>query len=242
MKKTLSLLAAALVFGWFSVPAQAANHYVSGAVGISWMNDIEFNINTSPDESEPRLADAQPVRKNIDIPDPVDKVKTDMGSGITLLGAVGCDYGDWRLEGELGYQKNDFDKATFHDVIEEESVKRDWNGDVSILSLMANGYYDIPLGSGFEFSLSAGIGIAQVSIDNFGPKDPPEDLDWKGTGDLNETTFAWQVGAGFGIPVAENVMLDLRYRYFATTDFDFGEGGDTNIASHNALLGLRVGF
>jgi opacity protein-like surface antigen len=42
-------------------------------------------------------------------------------------------------------------------------------------------------------------------------------------------------------PIADNVKLDLRYRYFATTDFTV-YSTDMNVDSHSVLLGLRVGF
>jgi len=36
----------------------------------------------------------------------------EMDAGFALFGAIGCDYGNTRLEGELGYVQNDVDKVT----------------------------------------------------------------------------------------------------------------------------------
>ncbi len=58
--------------------------------------------------------------------------------------------------------------------------------------------------------------------------------------DVTETTLAYQLGAGLAIPVSDGVMIDARYRYFATTDFDVVGVVETNVSSHSALLGLRV--
>ena len=76
-----------------------------------------------------------------------------------------------------------------------------------------------------------------IDTDELDMDDIPEEIGL----DISETTFAYQAGIGLGIPVADNIMLDARYRYFATTDFTMLVA-NTNVESHNALLGLRVGF
>uniref|UniRef100_B3ELR7 Porin, opacity type n=1 Tax=Chlorobium phaeobacteroides (strain BS1) TaxID=331678 RepID=B3ELR7_CHLPB len=207
------------------------------------------------------------------------------GSGLTLLGALGCDYGDYRVEGELGYQNNNVDALDIYipccNTEDNAVINVDLDGDITVLSLLMNGYYDIDLGGGVELSPTVGVGLAQVSMgdvtitgisedysnccngDNNGgdiiivPDDPPfddeitevkespQERQMRAGDDLNldvhEVTFAYQAGIGLGIPVAENIMLDARYRYFATTDFTVLVA-NTNIESHNALLGLRVMF
>jgi opacity protein-like surface antigen len=248
MKKTLSLLAVLMVCGIATTPAQAATHYVSGMGGVSWMNNMKFT----------EIYQATSGNQSSDY---------DFGSGLAVLGAIGCDYGNYRLEAEVGYQTNDFKSAV--DYTDGEAVdpsnyanprsgsRYAMRGDVSILSLMGNGYYDFDLGSKVELYATAGVGVAQVSfhdVNNIG--------EWISNGESSfhennapgfngqETTLAWQVGAGLAAPVADHVKLDLRYRYFATTDFTLtGDTtapalltGNTNISSHSVLLGLRVDF
>ena len=230
MKKALSLLMVFLVAVMWSAPGLSAEKYVSGNIGISWMNDADLDRVLEYDDG------------NLD-------VDVDFSSGITLLGALGCDYGDYRLEGELGYQRNDVDSVSLdgtiyfegEDIDVDDSI--DLDGHITVLSLLVNGYYDIDLGSGVELSPTVGVGVAQVSVDDVSLDDLPEwaseleDYDLN----INETTFAYQAGIGLGIPVANHIMLDARYRYFGTTDFTM-LNTNTNITSHNALLGLRVGF
>ncbi|UZJ37261.1 MULTISPECIES: outer membrane protein [unclassified Prosthecochloris] len=224
MKKALSLLMVFLVAVMWSAPGFSADKYVSGNIGITWMSDTEGDILGLTD----------------------DYIDGELGfsSGIALFGAFGCDYGDYRIEGELGYQNNDVDSFElstdfdFGDNGEDFDESFDLDGDITILSLLVNGYYDIDLGGGVELSPTVGVGVAQVSMDDVWPSDfDGEDLGV----DINETTFAYQAGIGLGIPVADNIMLDARYRYFATTDFTMLVV-NTNIESHSALLGLRVGF
>jgi opacity protein-like surface antigen len=243
MKKTLSLLALLAVAGLAATPAQAANHYVSGMGGVSWMN------NMTPKEAY------QGAYGN-------SGSNFDLGSGLNVLGAVGCDYGNYRLEAEIGYQQNKL-KSGVDDVdgivqyYPLEGARYDMRGDVSVLSLMGNGYYDFNLGGGVDFYATAGVGVAQVAlkdanyVNNYDPVynvlyDNPN----PGYND-HETTLAYQLGAGLAFPIGSNIKLDLRYRYFATTDFTYtndlsntttGTGMNTNIVSHSALLGLRVEF
>ena len=228
MKKALSLLMVFLVAVMWSAPGFSADKYVSGNIGITWMSDTE-------------------VDDIIGLADAIDAdAELGFSSGLTLLGAFGCDYGDYRIEGELGYQNNDVDSfdVSISDINDGEDFDEtiDLDGDITVLSLLVNGYYDIDLGGGVELSPTVGVGVAQVSMDDVSVdfedmQDEVGDLDL----DINETTFAYQAGIGLGIPVADNIMLDARYRYFATTDFTMLVV-NTNIESHSALLGLRVGF
>ncbi|NTV20695.1 MAG: porin family protein [Chlorobium limicola] len=220
MKKSLSLLAAFLVAGMWSAPVQAADHYVSAMAGMSWFQD----------------SDIEHVYADTDYKD-VATVSFD--SGLTAVGAIGCDYGSTRLEAEIGYQKNDVE--TDSDYL---------SGDVQVLSLMANGFYDIDLG-GVDLYAMAGVGVAQVNVDIDGERYSYRYQEYIPTNyEASEVTLAYQVGAGLAIPVGDGVMIDARYRYFATTDFTAGDDGaaswigssdyNTNVSSHSALLGLRV--
>ncbi len=236
MKKSLSLLAAFLVAGMWSAPVQAADHYVSGMAGISWFQDAEIQ-RVYHEEGD------------------YDNYKEEMGfdSGLTLAGAIGCDYGSTRLEAEIGYQKNDVDGFTSSWDGNGESEYAVENGKATVLSLMANGYYDIDLG-GVELYAMAGVGVAQVNLQWDDYENVPYDgrSDFDTNYEVNEVAFAYQLGAGLAIPVSDGVMIDARYRYFATTDFSFGDDRDElgnyypdqsynmNLSSHSALLGLRV--
>ena len=248
MKKSLSLLAVLMATGVAATPVQAATQYVSGFGGVSWMQNMKLD--------ELYQATSGNTSTNYDL-----------GTGFTATAAIGCDYGSYRFEAEAGYQTNDFKSAVdytdgvAHDpspyVNPEVGSSYPVRGDVSVLSLMGNGYYDFDLGSKVELYATAGVGVAQVSfhdVNNTGEWVGTIQSTWVPNNDPgyngHETTLAWQVGAGIAAPIADNVKLDLRYRYFATTDFtltgDTGHiallTGNTNISSHSVLLGLRVDF
>ena len=231
MKKALSLIMVFMVAVMWSATGFSSSKYASGNIGMSWLDDSE-------------------AWESLDWTTAPDGYKNSYDSGLTLTGALGCDFGDYRLEGELGYQGGDMKSFTY--VLDGEDLYgEDLTGDVSILSLMVNGYYDIDLGSGVELFPYVGVGVAQVKFDNvaavFDNGEP------NGEGHLeyeaSEVTFAYQIGLGLGIPVSDGIMLDARYRYFGTTEFtisdDGSEGDDEynlDMESHSGLIGLRVNF
>jgi opacity protein-like surface antigen len=113
---------------------------------------------------------------------------------------------------------------------------------------MGNGYYDMHLGGGVDFYATAGVGIAQVAFHDVNSVYTYDSMNNvlnvnpdPGYND-HEVTLAYQLGAGLAFPLSQNLKLDLRYRYFATTDFTDSSGMNSNVVSHSALLGLRVEF
>jgi len=137
----------------------------------------------------------------------------EMDNGIALNGALGYDFGDARLEAAVGYQKHDF---------------KYFDDDLSLLTVMANAYYDIDTGSDITPYLMAGAGWAHIGM----PSDESDDV------------FAWQVGAGLGFKIADCTTLDLGYRYLRPNKFETNERrvGDVKWAVHNIMLGLRFNF
>ena len=152
-------------------------------------------------------------------------------SGLALGAALGYGFGNIRVEGEIAYQKNDLDKASISGL---GSV--DLTGDFSSTALLLNGYYDFKNQSAFTPFVSGGIGMATVEVNDF-------NAPGSGLPDTNEddTVFAYQVGAGVGYAVTEKVNLDVKYRYFGTSDPEF-ETTEVEYSSHNVYAGIRVSF
>ncbi len=235
MKKMLSLLAVALlVMGW-SGTSFAGNPYASANIGIAWMDDIE---GTHVDADERRFS-----------------IEMATESGIALTGAIGYDMGAVRAEAEIGYQANDASKLTLY---KDGDFDKDWDfqGDISLTTFMVNGYYDIELmeDSGIELFLTAGVGAAFYNFDDLGENKDIDLEDNDRIGTLNGGTYAFQLGAGLGIPVGDGITVDARYRYFNTGDVSTNEDfngfymrGDDDaynldFSSHSALIGLRYNF
>ena len=176
-----------------STYASAKGHYVSGNIGLAMANDSDLTISTIPG-----------ITANIEY-----------DTGLALGLALGYDFGNARVEGEIAYQKNDFNKMSLL------GVDIDLTGDATLLSLLVNGYYDFANSSVFTPYIGGGLGFAKVEVD--------------------DTVFAYQMGIGVGYAVNEKVTIDTKYRYFATSDIEFYTT-ETEFASHNFLFGARVSF
>jgi opacity protein-like surface antigen len=178
--------------------AQAATPYIGGSVGLGFLSDSTIEDDGS------KLGELS------------------WDSGFLVGGAIGIKEDVYRLEAEVGYQQNDAKTLTLSGGSESAA-----KGDVSILSFLANAYYDFNSGTGTLVPfLTAGAGVASIEL----------------TEDLDDTVFAWQVGAGLGVELTPDITMDLKYRYFAASDPTYDDTTKLSVSSHDLLLGLRVGF
>lgn len=110
------------------------------------------------------------------------------------------------------------------------------DGSASTSYLLGNLWFDIDTGSGFTPYIGGGLGAGHVSAKG---TIGPDAVDLSGWG------WAYQVGAGVKVDVADNIALDLGYRYKAIVDADLEGGGDdavANVGSHIVQVGLTFGF
>ena len=146
--------------------------------------------------------------------------------GFAVGAAVGYDFfGYLRIEGEIAYQNNALAKASTAggDVLLHE--------DIDSLAFLVNYYCDFTNDSLWTPYLSAGLGMALVNVDdNTGY-----------VGNSYDSVLAYQVGAGLGYAFDEELTLEVKYRYFATTnpEFDYVE---MEYATHNVYVGMRYSF
>lgn len=208
-KNILMITGCSILLSISSIAYSAEGPYVSGNLGIAIPSDSEVTDSTVPGIT-------------LDI---------ESDSGLAVGGAVGYDFGNnTRLEGEIAYQKNDLDKASLL------GVDVALTGDTSSLALLLNGYYDFANESAFTPFISAGLGFAQVEINDFnvpGSGLPSESDD--------DTVFAYQVGAGVGYAVNEKITVDVKYRYFATSDLDI-DTTTVEYSGHIFFAGIRVTY
>ncbi len=94
---------------------------------------------------------------------------------------------------------------------------------------MANCYYDINLNkSSVSPYVMVGIGGASINAK----------ID---TSDETKSVFAWQLGAGVGVKAANNLTVDLGYRYLKPSKFKDNYAEYTG-SSSNILAGIRYDF
>jgi len=173
-------------------------------------------------------------------------ITSEFGTGYLVDDAVGYAHSSG-LRGELalGYRSNDLDSLTiandggvgnFLGVGSLNGLSTsNVGGDVRMISLMANGYYDFDLGNGLRPFVGAGIGAGFVDVEAsvFGLK----------LVDDGDTVIAYQGVVGISYDVTRDMSVSLLYSYFTTADPSLtdvvGESFDTEYSSHNFMLGVR---
>jgi len=177
MKKNILIaVCCTILFSISTVAYSIAGPYVSGNLGLAMLRDSD-------------LVDSEvPPEININ-------VKSETGLALGIAAGYGFTK-NFRLEGEIAYQKNDLDKASLN--IFNLGVDVNLTGDTESLALLLNGYFDFANKSHFTPFLSAGLGIANVEINNFNVQGSgvPSDND-------DDTVFAYQVSTGLGYAINE---------------------------------------
>lgn len=161
-------------------------------------------------------------------------------TGFIVGGAIGTHlWEDFRVELEVAYSENDVDK------IEYDGEKYGGTGDFSFLTFMGNLWFDIPLSEELKPYVGGGAGVAIVDAKDVGYDDGGVNIEY----DSSEVAFAFQLGAGLRWMVAENIALDVGYRFRGIdgpTFDDAGDGGSGQNAdwmySHNVIGGVSFGF
>lgn len=144
------------------------------------------------------------------------EVTFEHGYGVGV--AAGYDFGPARLEIEGGYRRNSAEKVEF------AGGKADADGDLEILTLFANAYADFNYGGTATPYLGAGIGYADVELD-----------------DSDDEVLAGQLAAGVIFPISSNVSVDLGYRFVMYEDPDL-DNVDFEVQQHTAMVGLQIRF
>ncbi len=251
MKKTLFLTL--LLAGYTAIPA-SADVYLRGAAGAGFLNTSDYTYNWK-NIVPPGMAGAKAITGE-------DNGHTGFKTGYLVNGAIGYDFGSFRLEGEIGYQNNAVEsfsgfvveKASFayppFNSTDTASYNQKPSGNVkqTILSCMVNVYLDLDLKSKqVRPYVMGGLGSASVSRDY---------TTISKSVSYNEDVFAWQVGAGLAFRVSNKSTIDVGYRYFATDDVHFNDnhyidpdnasyaqtGMKDSVSGHQVTVGFRYGL
>jgi len=210
-KKYFMLASCAMLLSVSSIAYSAEGPYVSGNLGLAIANDS-------------------------DLSDPSGTGTIEFDKGLAFGVAAGYGFGNTRVEGEIAYQKNDYDKLSLSAPGVGSFSGLNVDGHATSTAFLLNGYYFFKNNSSITPFIGAGLGFANIDV---------SDISVPGIGALtsssDDTVFAYQIGTGVGFAVNEKVTLDLKYRYFATSDPNF-EGTDAEYSSHNIYACVRVGF
>ena len=181
----------------------------------------------------------------------VDFLNIDHNLGFDGDVLAGYDFGMFRLEGEVAYKRakhhsynidgdapGPFPGGGAQAVVPGADIDAD--GRTSVLSGMINALVDFDIGNNVGLYAGGGVGVARVSmtIDRLGT----QKLHLKDTDNL-----AWQVIAGFHVPISESIDAGVKYRFFSagTLKGDFygaGFDGRSSFQSHSLLASLVYNF
>jgi len=215
--KLLTIACCATILSISTIANSAEGPYVSGNLGLAIPSDSDIDSGL----------------KGIGL-------TLESDEGLAFGAAIGQEFtGNIRLEAEIAYQENDLDKAKVS-VLGLGSADLEITGDTSSLALLLNGYYDFKNESAFTPFICGGVGMAKVDVSGITVTVPGW---WSGpvTTSDDDTVFAYQIGAGLGYAVNEKVSLDVKYRYFGTSDPEF-ELATAEYSSHNVYAGIRISF
>ena len=146
--------------------------------------------------------DGTPELKAIS-PDP----KFGFDLGWTVSGALGYRFGDVRAEAEVSYTAANRNKSGGNEVQKDDY---DTLPSLSILSFMANGWYEIDTGTMFSPFIGIGLGGFHGNFSSGKSKGAPDSskFDFTGWG------LAVQGGAGVAVEVTDGLSVQLGYRLF----------------------------
>ena len=171
-----------------------------------------------------------------DVNDAGSYLVAELHGGTYLGGTFGCSSGTMRLEGEFSWQKNDFDRLTDNTQRgTAASTVSDMSGDIAMLSLWLNGYYDFSIAARLKPFVGIGLGCGRFEIDSSGFV---EDLVKLEEDDL---AFVHQVILGIAYAISDTVTVDARYRFYGTDDPQF-DGTGITFRGHGFEVGMRIGF
>ncbi len=174
-----------------------------------------------------------------DVADPTDIVfafatKSGLDLGHNLSGAVGYNWGNLRVEGEIAYTENGFDSLEVLGALGAGA-----KGDMSSLGFMVNAFRDFEISGPWRAYFGGGVGPAIVSINNGNLLGIP-------LVDNDDTVFAYQVGTGMRYRMSSSTALALDYRFFSTLDPGFedvvGVPFESGYVSHSLRASVRVTF
>ncbi len=209
MKKVFSVVVAiaALSFSLnaapFSYSQSMQGWYMSGTAGLGLPSDSDYSNNIGS-----------------------GSVSSDLGFGVAA--ALGYEVGNFRIEAEYAYRKNDGDIESFNGVA--VSGKK---ADLSFHAIMVNLLYDFYLTDSVYWYNGGGAGVSFTNVKTqFGSDD--------------DTVFAWQLITGLGFDISNNVSLTFGYRIFKALDSNYTLA-NTAVKTENPFInslemGIRYNF
>lgn len=153
--------------------------------------------------------------------------------------------GRFRAEIELAYQSADLEDVTHPGLFVVDDIRTPFtiNGDVSVTTVMLNGYYELPVYDALSVYFMAGVGVAQYELEiDVNGESAFGAINEATRGLLNlddsDTAFAYKAGLGLTYNFTNEIAADLGYEYLGVADTDLADA----INGHNIVASVRFKF
>ena len=190
--------------------ASAGGWYVEALVGANFPDDVDFGIDAGA-------------------------IETSLDDGYLWGFGFGYQFTHVRLNAELDTSREaDVDVHGLDGVEQAGSL-----GEIQSEAGMGNVLFDFNKGKRISPYVGAGIGLAEIELNDLGTDGIPTIVD------AEDTVFAWQILGGVGIDVGEHWIVDFSLRYYATAEGDFDTtpaGGGQPIQVDYSAFSVTAGF
>jgi len=155
-------------------------------------------------------------------------IDNDLETGLFASALMGREFGS-NLAGEVEvfYFNPDIDDGEAAGVLGEPL-----NASATSYAVMANAVYRFPQLSSVTPYVGAGVGFGSVEYKVMGETD-------------DDTGVAYQLKAGFTVPVTAGATADIGYRYLVLPKYEASEGSDrlkVETNAHIISVGMRFAF
>ena len=219
-------------------PLDTSGWYIRADVGVGLDDSYSFRSSLLP--TNPLGGPAPPIAR----------VFTSMGDSAIIGFGFGYQYNNWfRADITAEYRTKAHYRAgvAYAAGCAVAFCLDTYNGHVSKVVALANGYVDLGTWYGVTPFIGAGVGVAGTKLAGF----TDNGLGNGFASDRVKTDFAWALHAGLGYTVTPNLKLEFSYRYLNTGAFTsnpilcefisgcFFEQHSWKTASHDFRVGMR---
>lgn len=154
----------------------------------------------------------------------------DFDLGIPVSFYVGRQFASGvRIDAELFYKYIQTKNLKFAgQTVKPDSEVQTFGAMGNVYYTFFNGFADAP----YLPYLGVGIGLADIEMSQ------GSDDRFTYWSDDNDTVFSYQGILGFNVPIRPDILLDVSYRYFGTSDIQIDQI-ETDMNTHNIVLGVR---
>lgn len=180
------------------IPAAAQGPYVGLSGGVSLLHESDLDVGGGS-----------------------GTIEYDTGFGFNV--AAGYVMNPVRVEAEFGYKAADLDSVSGPGGSIGIS-----GADLTVMSYMLNGYYDMKVDPTITPFVGFGIGVIDGELEGSG-------------GSIDDAVFGYQATLGVSAAMNRNLNLDVYYRYQGSEDLE-EDGFELSYDSSNIFVGVRYSF